>query len=375
MNKIFEWMRSKFVYWKLRFIFILKMKQLCRRYYKNNQKIPADKKFYKEYSARWKYLSRFMSRDWIDWGASISRVKNIDQVSEDIYVSIIEPILNNKRMALAYADKNLYDKIFEAGVFPKVLYRNINGTAYDSKYQRVCQPFEGLGCSDSSVIVKPSLESGGGRNIEIFFLGNDGQYRSSTGAVLNSEYLLKHYKKNYIVQQVLQQHSFFSKLNSSSVNTLRVLTYRSVKTDDVHVLGSVLRIGKAGASVDNQSSGGMACALDSRGVPHEYGTDFDGNKLYALESGILLKDIGPVLNYFEMTELARKIAAQLPYFRILGIDICLDSEGRARALEVNPSFIAVTFHQTSGNSMLGGFTDEIIEYCGKEMRQRPIRYK
>ncbi|MCK7537993.1 MAG: hypothetical protein MZV63_47075 [Marinilabiliales bacterium] len=60
--------------------------------------------------------------------------------------------------------------------------------------------------------------------------------------------------------------SFFARFNESSLNTVRILTYRSVRNEDVFVLHRLLRAGRRGSVVDNQASGGIACAIDNDGL-------------------------------------------------------------------------------------------------------------
>lgn len=66
----------------------------------------------------------------------------------------------------------------------------------------------------------------------------------------------------WIVEEVANQHHMMSQMNPSSLNTIRVIIARGPGT--TKVLLTMLRVGRAGSSVDNTSSGGVACKIDSR---------------------------------------------------------------------------------------------------------------
>lgn len=73
-------------------------------------------------------------------------------------------------------------------------------------------------------------------------------------------------KSQYLLQNVVQQSKEMSALNSSSLNTVRCLSYLD-RTGRAHIVGATLRIGVGSSIVDNASSGGLFCGIDiHRGV-------------------------------------------------------------------------------------------------------------
>lgn len=76
----------------------------------------------------------------------------------------------------------------------------------------------------------------------------------------------------YLIQEVVRQHDDMKALHPSSLNTLRLVTVRSLKDGIVHLLPSILRIGTGDSIVDNTSRGGIAVGIDiERGVLKKYG--------------------------------------------------------------------------------------------------------
>lgn len=67
---------------------------------------------------------------------------------------------------------------------------------------------------------------------------------------------------DYIIQDRVLQHPEMDRMYSGSINTIRLVTVRSLKDGELHVLPSILRIGANGSIVDNTSQGGIAVGFD-----------------------------------------------------------------------------------------------------------------
>jgi hypothetical protein len=75
----------------------------------------------------------------------------------------------------------------------------------------------------------------------------------------------------YLLQEKVRQNSEIDKLNSSSLNTLRLITLKKNNKSIVPILG-MFRIGREGSSVDNWAQGGVVVAVDiHNGVLEKYG--------------------------------------------------------------------------------------------------------
>lgn len=76
----------------------------------------------------------------------------------------------------------------------------------------------------------------------------------------------------FYVQEKLLQHETMSALNESSLNTLRLYTYRDPEKN-VHFMDecAIIRIGGRGSIKDNVSAGGGFCALGGNGeIPDRF---------------------------------------------------------------------------------------------------------
>lgn len=324
----------------------------------------------KLYREKWSILSKFVFSKYYRVYSSISGKDTINYVPENIYYLIIEPRLNDTSLSRAYADKNSYDKLPFSTLFPKTCIRNIDGVFYDQKYNYISlNRHEELltileHFAAPKVILKPSVESQGGRNIELFSKDN-GVYRNVDNDMLDINFLQTYRDKNYIVQEAIEQHPFYMQLNSSSLNTVRVFTYRSTSTEDVAVLHCVVRMGMKGSVTDNQSAGGISCGIDESGKLNDFAVNKKGDILRYMNEGdgISFGSIGNPYKLNEIKEMAKECAMYFHYHRILSFDFCVDKKGDVRLIEINNDDMGINFLQMNNGPLFGKYTDEVIEYC------------
>ena len=80
------------------------------------------------------------------------------------------------------------------------------------------------------------------------------------------------HNSDYIFQEMIVQHPRMSELYSKSVNTMRLVTVRSLKDGNIHIMPSILRVGANGSFVDNTSQGGLAVGFNlETGQLNKYG--------------------------------------------------------------------------------------------------------
>ncbi len=154
------------------------------------------------------------------------------------------------------------------------------------------------------------------------------------------------------------------------------MTYRSVQTEKIDVVCGILRIGPPGSLVDNLHSGGTAVGLSHEGVLNPFGLDADANIVYHPHANpdIRIEEIGKAYGFDSMVEAARHVASQLLNFRLVSFDICIDDKDAPRIIEYNLSPQGSAFLQACNGPLLGGYTDEIIDYSlhNKKMRNHVL---
>jgi hypothetical protein len=195
------------------------------------------------------------------------------------------------------------------------------------------------------------------------FTREQDKYINRNDEILSAEFLDKNYGSNYIIQEYVNQHSYFQQFNRTSLNTIRVFTYRSVKTEEIIVLHSVQRIGWKNSIVDNQASGGISCGIDNNGKLNTYAIDKFGRIYQESGSGFVFSEAEDVMRIDEIKELAKKIASKNYYARLLGLDLCVDSDNNIKLIEINNKYLEINFLQMNNGPLFGEYTDEVIEYC------------
>ncbi len=349
-----------------------KIKLACQKKWKKivltNGDYSSQKQVQEKYLALWKPLSKKIELYYLNYYSKISSIENYKYMPEDLYYTKIEPTLNNKSFALAYSDKNFYQRFLRdfSAIFPKTIVRSINKTIFTSEYNCEINTKNAafLLQEDTSYIFKSAVETSGGQ--DVFFISRKEDkllIKDSTKENQEISFEKLHTKyPNFIIQEKINQHSWFSAFNKSSVNTLRVYTYRSVVNENVHVLSCVLRFGQNGQLVDNQAAGGLTIGINKDGllnnfVCNKYGRVKNTNNEF---SDLFLTKV-PF--YDKMEDYAKKIAPSYYYHRLLGFDFCVTNNNEIKLLEINCKNIEINFLQMNNGPLFGEFTEEIIDYC------------
>lgn len=325
-------------------------------------KKPIPKDFLAQNKKYWGKLDILHSSKWAKIYHSINDIDDYKYISEQTYYSEVEPRLNNASFSEAYSDKSFYSILFPGKYLPKIFLRCIDGVLYDESNQQIdYNEIKELIANQSKLVIKKSVETGGGKGVDIY-TKNEEKFNLLLNSKNAIELLINKFGRNFIIQEYINQHSFFKTFNESSVNTVRILTYRSVISNEIFVINSVLRIGKKGAIVDNQASGGISCGVNiETGEINEFAIDKYGIKFKEFNGVLFNKQIIPFFD--KMKFIAIEVAEKYKYHRLLGFDFTIDSENNIKLIEVNNKNNEINFYQMNNGPLFGKFSDEILEHC------------
>lgn len=296
---------------------------------------------------------------------------NPDIVPEDTARQYIEPILNVGDCEKFYSDKNSFGLFINPEDMPKTLFRSIGYKLYDGNYNNVIKEnFDYCFANQDKVVIKPAKDLGG--HGITFFERIDGTLVNCDGQTLTLDYLLTSYKTDFLIQECFAQSSYMSQFNPSSVNTIRVNTYRDVNTGEIHVLGAALRIGAKGSQVDNATSGGVIIGIDDNGKLGKCAYDKYARKYTVYNDIDFSKDSFTIPNFDSVKSFAKKITTRLPHMRLLALDIVLDTSDTPKLIEVNCNNFSVKFLQLTKQPVFGEYTQDIINYCIKNKEYMSI---
>lgn len=289
-------------------------------------------------------------------------------IPESAYYTVIEPVLNNRAFSLAYADKGFYDILTRrSDLLPKTMLKGIAGVVYDSNLIPVAEKVNLLEYLPIGMefVLKPASDSAGGRGVGILKVTGENLLTAGDrvfDTALFREFLLKVYRNNFVIQEKIEQHPWFADFNQTSVNTVRMMTYREPFSESIHCLRSVLRFGRPGSIVDNQASGGMSCGIGEDGRIQGFAIDKYGRR------SDVLRGRDEVPGFQIMRDAATGIAQRYPYHRVLGFDFCVNAAGEVKLLEINTRNLEINFMQMNLGPLFREFTGEVIDFCMSHSR-------
>lgn len=270
-------------------------------------------------------------------------------VPESIWVSTIRPYFNDMSMQRAYTDKGMLNRLLTGVKMPETIAKNVGGYYYDGDGEHLIgrEEAEAICLQENQLIFKPSLDTYGGSGIIFYDKENSTQ---------NIHSLFDHFGTNYVVQRIVRQHPDLAKLNDSSLNTIRVLSLHF--KNQIHILSVQLRIGGAGAHVDNIGSGGCACPVNLDGSLTGRAVTRQSVWTDKSPTGIKLNTV-TVPSFQKVIDTARNLHSKLPYFDLIGWDFAVDESGEPVLIEFN---VKPGQNQIgSGEPTFGVLSDEVFD--------------
>ncbi|MBQ6072713.1 MAG: hypothetical protein IJK90_02230 [Bacteroidales bacterium] len=309
-----------------------------------------------------KHLGREVPTYWHQYLYSRNGLYSVKYIPASVYSSSIVFCLNNYQFCLAYADKGFYDTLFPEVNRPRTFVKNVNGLFYDDK-KHISRDEAIDMCSNlNGAVIKPTVFGTWGEGVKIFHAEKG--FIPEMNITVNE--LFSRYNNSFIVQSKLEQHPDLARLNPTSVNTLRVMSYLS--GDEVIILYAVIRIGRMGQVVDNETAGGIKADIDL--LTGRIKSPAFGNPT---EKDMPLTDAGAVLDGYlipsfpQVLEFVKNLHYRLPYFRIVGWDITVDKDGRPVMIEWNRQ---AELSQVAHGPAFGDYTEEILSIARTERNTR-----
>lgn len=251
-----------------------------------------------------------------------------DYLPKDFYTLELRPRANVYKFQEAYDDKNIYDIILAGENVVHTILKNMNGYYY-FEGRAVSEEEAVLLCQNlGDVIIKPAMEMQG-NGVRALTVA-DG--RTNVDDLTIGD-LFKRYKHNFLIQERVRQHKDIAALNPTSVNTMRILTYRSGM--EVLLIYSVIRIGRSGQVIDNQCAGGISTTISKDGRLGK--AAFGGYS----EDNVLVTDTGITLDGYQLPsfdkaiDFVKRLHMKLPYFNIIGWDVSIEENGEPILIEYN----------------------------------------
>lgn len=274
-------------------------------------------------------------------------------VAEDAYSPLILRALNPRRYALELSHKALLPSRYPQIPQPRCVAVCHEGVYYNHTFQPIDrQSVAALLMNEEAFIIKPTSDAMQGRGVRHI---HDHTKR-------DVERLLEEYKNGFVAQEVVCQSDLTGRFNTHSVNTFRITTLSI--NGRASLCGILFRCGQGNTCVDNGAAGGLMVGVDGEGqfLPTAYDKYFNRHT----ESGNGVKFEGVVIPQMQhIVDQALSWHSNLmPECGIVGWDIALASDGKARLIEINLRWPGIVFEQICpGQPLFGERTSEVLEYA------------
>ena len=290
--------------------------------------------------------------------------EDINIMPMELCINIVEPVLNPNSYRGFYRNKNSLNLIGPEKMTAKTIIRKIAGFFYDSHYEPIIITDTNLKCmfeNYDKVLFKPALEDSG-RGITLFRKKGD-VFINDNGDELNVDYFNNLKSDDFQIQACIEQSAFTADFNPSCVNSFRIMTYRSVKTGEIHVPNLFFKIGGKNQVVDNAHGGGVMCGVDNNGRLLHYTYNYLGETFINCFDKDMMRETYIVPNYEGLIAFAKEVAKNIVHHHLLSLDVALDKNNNPVLIEVNSEAFAGWAYQMSTGSIFKEYTDEVMEYC------------
>ena len=323
-------------------------------WYFKSHVMPADfnyKAHKKELSSYYEQRGFKVSMMFDDYFSSLNGIHSDRYLSMDVYYFYVIPALNRHDFKDAYLDKNIYSDLFPNVKQPVSIIKNIHGHFYRNGEEiSMDKAVEAVLQYQGNMIIKPTVETCNGEGVE--------QINGLDAEQLKDWF--QRYDINFAVQEKVIQHPDLQQVNPTSLNSMRLYTYRRPDGSYEYLYPYAhLRFGGKGAIKDNVSQGGGTCLIDENGLVDDRVFRFKNLQVSSLKEETGVEHL-VVPNYDKVIETLIKMHRRLPYFDFVGWDVTVLPDGEPLLIEFNlvPS---VEGPQMMAGPMFGDFLDEVIE--------------
>ena len=232
---------------------------------------------------------------------------------------------------------------------PHTILYNIYGHFYNSNNQSITiRKASDILKDCREFVFKKAIYSGSGKGVQKISFPTEKEINQ----IVNS--------RDFIIQDVVKQNAFFSNLNESSVNTIRMETLNL--NDTFSVLSAFVRIGAKGSFVDNISGReGMVVGISDQGVLNEYGLTKGYEKVYKASSGVSFDNL-KITNYDQIKSQISAFHQLFPSANLINWDIAIDENGNIIILEINLGNMNPLYHQVFNGPVFHERLDEVFSF-------------
>ena len=207
-------------------------------------------------------------------------------------------------------DRDIFDK---KNIFNNTFKKFISRESIYCEEKNEEQIIEVINRFDEIIVKSTNLN--GGKGIEVLSVNKIKDL---------NKFAKKAKKEKKLIEERLKQHSAISRLNPTSINTVRIVTIKNEFNSDVNIIGCSIRIGKKDSFFDNLSQGAIAFPIDiEKGIVCGLGKDLKGNTYYTNDIGNVVMEGYQIPNWALLIKTVKEAANIVPNMRYIGWDVCI----------------------------------------------------
>jgi putative polysaccharide biosynthesis protein len=302
---------------------------------------------------------------WHEVNWSVSGILDPAFIPRDFFYLKIESTLNAMDYARVLTDKNALYSLWLAPHLPEPVLHVIRGDLYLPGFVRVAvdELDRVFANARGEFVVKPTIHHGGGQRVEIMDGMSVASFIKSVIANASSQIAV-----NWIVQRPLAQCAEMARFNSSSINTMRIMTLRTDR--EIAYVTGVLRVGRADARVDNQGRGGLVIGISQgrlrdRGIDKEF-RYYDRHPDHDYQFG------GELPAFDVAVTFCRELHQKLPWFDLISWDVTVGPQYEPRLIEFNVVSQEIDIHQLTNGPLFGGENSAMLSAVLRRVANRPL---
>lgn len=302
------------------------------------------------------YGVRFPDYRWFEMYYEVTGIRDPRFIPDTFARYVLYPFYNDVKTYEGWIDKNFFDKFLGKEHLPQTLCHKFNGHFYDADWNyydrhNLSNLAELIAekAGGNSFVVKETKDSCAGEGVKIFDFSNSQDI---------IDFLLNDSRVEYIIQKTIIQHPFFSQFNKSSVNILRIISWKH--DGIVDVLSVSVRFGIDGSFTDVAFVDGQeivnVVGVDNKGKINNRWIGFGGNSK-AISLGV--KEIP---NFSEMLRVVREAHLKLQPFNLIGWDVTIDDKDNPIIIEYNVKRPGTILYQFANGPLAGNYTSSLLSF-------------
>ena len=296
----------------------------------------------------------------------VTGIHNPKFIPDPFVGGVLYAYYNDAKSIGGWDDKNLYDKLVSSVSFPKVYCHYYMGDYYDGSWNYFSfhnldklskQIYEHVSSSNKKeFVIKKARYTSFGKGVQLLSFNSPDDITR----------ILKSRKSDFVIQEKVEQHPFFNQFNKSSVNIVRVISFRH--KGEIKILSVSIRYGIEGAFTDVSFIKGKeivnVCGVSDEGIANDRCANLDGR----IVPPQTLKEKG-LICYDEIIKQVKLAHKQLFPFGLVGWDIAVDIHEKPIFIEYNIQWPGTMLYQYANGPFGGKYTEDLLEFLVNKANQ------